>query len=321
MSGVLGMEQKAARPENGRPLQNLLPLVQDGFAPGIFLRRHRIVRLLRTSFLAAALVAAFVALGIMGAPCVAQAPPGEIVAAPSPAPEMDALVRARKHVQEYFDKFSDLTCKESVSQIVLNNSGHTLYRENSSFDYQFETTSASGAFKFNETREPHNPAFRDPARTLLVTTGFASLLLIAHPMYETSYVFEPAGAESIGGVSYSMIRFTPVPGASSPASLRLRGKNYPLPMSGTLWIDPQSGAIVKLEAKVDSSLSDLGLAGLRSEVHYALHTFRDPAESVWIAESAVIDVDTPRQHWRNLHKFTDYKRFNVNVHEEMGKLP
>jgi hypothetical protein len=92
-------------------------------------------------------------------------------------------------------------------------------------------------------------------------------------------------------------------------------------MSGTLWIDPQSGAIVKLEAKVDSSMSDLGLAGMRSEVHYALHSFRDPAESVWIAESAVIDVETPRQHWRNLHRFTDYKRFNVNIHEEMGKLP
>src|SRR6202035_3644610 len=100
-------------------------------------------------------------------------------------------------------------------------------------------------------------------------------------------------SETIGGVSYAMVRFVPVPGASSPASLRLRGKNYPLRMSGTLWIEPQSGAIVKLEAKVDSSLSDLGLTGMRSEVHYALHNFNDPAESIWIAESAEIEVDTP----------------------------
>ncbi len=265
---------------------------------------------------AAALVAALV---VTVGTCVAQAPPGEIAAAPSPS--LDALVLARKHVQEYFEKFSDLTCKETVTQIVLNNSGHALYRENSAFDYQFEATSASGSLKFNETRQPRNPAFRDPARTLLVTTGFAGLLLVAHPMYEASYVFESGGAETIDGISYALIRFVPVPGASSPASLRLRGKNYPLPMSGTLWINPQSGAIVKLEAKVDSSLSDLGLAGLRSEVHYAPHNFRNPAQSVWIAESAVIDVDTPRQHWRNLHRFTDYKRFNVNVQEEIGKLP
>ena len=265
---------------------------------------------------AAAFVAAF---AVMGGPCAAQAPPGEIAATVSPAP--DVLARARKNVQEYFDKFSELTCKESVTQFVLNGSGHAIYRENSAYNYQFQATSASGTWKFNETREVRNPSYRDPARTLLVTTGFASLLLVAHPMYEASYVFEPAGSETIDGVSYAMVHFSPVPGASSPASLRLRGKNYPMPMSGTLWIEPQSGAIVKLEAKVDSSLSDLGLAGMRSEVHYALHSFHDPAESIWIADSAVIEVDTPRQHWRNLHKFTDYKRFNVNIHEEMGTLP
>lgn len=266
---------------------------------------------LRVVALAAMLVAAVVKSS-------AQAPPGEISTAPA---QLDALSLARKFVQNYFDKFSDLTCRESVTQLVLNSSGHSIYRENSAYDYQFISTSASGSLKFNETRETHNPAYRDPARTLLVTTGFAGLLLIAHPMYEASYVFESAGNEAINGVSYSLVRFVPVPGSSSPASLRLRGKNYALPMSGTLWIDPQSGAIVKLVASVDSSLSDLGLSGLHSEVHYATHTFRDPAETVWIAESAVIDVETPRQHWRNVHKFSDFKRFNVNVQEEIGKLP
>src|SRR5580704_2669144 len=175
---------------------------------------------------AVALVAAFAVISIsvmsiLGAPCFAQAPPGEITADASPA--LDPLVRARKYVEDYFEKFSDLTCKESVTQIVLNNSGHALYRENSAYDYQFEVTSANGSVKFNETRESRNPAFRDPARTLLVTTGFASLLMVAHPMYEASYTFEAAGNESFGGVSYAMIHFVPVPGASSPASLRLRG--------------------------------------------------------------------------------------------------
>jgi hypothetical protein len=268
----------------------------------------------------AAALAAFIS--VVSMPCAAQAPPGEIpAAAPVDAPQMDALARARKHVEDYFDKFSDVTCKESVTQIVLNSSGHSIYRENSAYDYQFQVSSASGNLKFSEVRETRNPAYRDPARTLLVTTGFASLLLVAHPAYEASYVFDPAGSETIDGVSYTKIHYSPVPGATSPASLRLRGKNYPLPLSGTLWIDSQSGAIVKLEAIVDSSMKDLGLASMRSEVHYALHNFHNPAESVWIAESATIEVETPRQHWRNLHRFSDYKRFNVNVHEEMGKLP
>ena len=224
-------------------------------------------------------------------------------------------------MQEYFDKFADLSCKESVTQYVLNGSGHTIYRENSAYDYQMQASSASGTWKFAETRVVRNPSYRDPARTLLVTSGFSSLLLIAHPLYEASYVFEPAGAETVDGITYSLIRFSPVPGASSPVSLRLRGRNYPMPLSGALWIDPQSGAIVKLQANVDSSMADLGLAGLRSEIHYARHNFNDPPESEWVADSAIIDVQTPRQHWRNVHHFTDYKRFSVNIHQEIGTLP
>jgi hypothetical protein len=272
---------------------------------------------------AAALLAAIVAGSGSGFAQATEAPaegnpPAAASAAPASA-ELDALARTRKQVQEYFEQFSNLTCKETVTQLVLNGSGRTLYRENSAYDYQFETSDQNGAWKFLETRSSRNSAFRDPARTLLVTSGFASLLLVAHPMYEASYTFAEDGAESISGVSYLRIKFTPVPGASSPATLRLRGKNYPLPLSGTLWIDRQSGGIVKLEAKVDSGLSDIGLAGMRSEVYFAQHAFKGVQHAVWVPESATIDVQTPRQHWRNLHRFTDYKRFDVDVHEEIGK--
>jgi hypothetical protein len=272
---------------------------------------------------AAALLAALALTAGSGAAQTLATPEGATPASPAnetlASPALDALARTRKQVKEYFDQFSDLTCKESVTQLVLNGSGRTIYRENSAYDYQFETTEQNGAWKFTETRVSRNPAFRDPARTLLVTSGFASLLLVAHPKYEASYTFEPDGSETIGGVSYLKIRFKAIAGTSSPASLRLRGKNYPLPLSGALWIDPQSGGIVKLEATVDSGLSDIGLAGMRSEVYFGQHQFKGHREAVWVPESATIDVQTPRQHWRNLHRFTDYKRFDVDVHEEIGK--
>jgi hypothetical protein len=272
----------------------------------------------------AALVAAFALAGLPGSAQTSATPPdapatSQAEATPT-SPALDVLALARKQVQEYFDQFSNLTCKESVTQLVLNGSGRTLYRENSAYDYQFEiqTAKQTGSWKFTETRAPRNPSFRDPARTLLVTSGFASLLLVAHPMYEASYTFEPDGSDTISGVSYLRIRFQPIAGASSPATLRLRGKNYPLPLSGTLWIDPQSGGIVKLEATVGAGLSDLGLSGMRSEVYFARHQFKGKRDPVWVPESATIDVQTPRQHWRNLHRFTDYKRFDVNIHEEIG---
>jgi hypothetical protein len=256
------------------------------------------------------------ALGVWGGRGAAQTP---AEAAPAAAVSVDALSRAREQVQKFFDRFSNVACTESLTQLLLGKNGKPFYRENSVYDYQFQVNTENGALSFSEARDVRSPAFRDPGRSLLLTNGFASLLLVVHPMYEASYTFTSEGEEQVGTSSFAKVRFTAVPGATSPAALRLRGRNYPLPLSGWLWIDPETGVVVKLQAQVDSSLSDLGLAGMKSEIQYAAHQFHNPDETVWIPESAVIDVETPRQHWRNLHRFTNYKRFDVNVHQEIDK--
>jgi hypothetical protein len=179
-----------------------------------------------------------------------------------------------------------------------------------------------GSQKLVETRETRKVAFRDSSRTLLITNGFTSMLLIIHSNYETSYRFEPGGEETADGITYERVYFKAVPGTSSPAALQLRGQNYPLPLSGTIWIERESGAVAKLIASMDASLSDLGLQGMRSEIHYAIVRFHDPDESYWMPVSAIIDVETPKQHWRNIHRFTGYKRFRATIQvEELGAKP
>lgn len=230
-----------------------------------------------------------------------------------------ALVRARKNVENFFDQSTNVVCTESISQVVLGKNNKPVYREESANYYQLRARTEGGALKLDESRDPQKSAFHDPWRTMMVTNGFASMLLIVHPTFESSYTFEPAGEETIDGAHFVKVHFQPIPGGNSPAALRLRGKSYPIPLSGVLWIDTASGAIVKLTAEVDSSLSDLGLQGMRSEIHYATIQFHDPDESYWMPVSAVIDVETPRQHWRNVHRFTEYKRFKATMEVEMGK--
>jgi hypothetical protein len=250
-------------------------------------------------------------------PAVPQQPPTSGVI--PDAPELEALGRARKSVEKFFEQAANVVCAENVTQAMVGKNGKANYREESVFDYQLQANPNSGALKLVESRDTRKAAFRDSARTLLITNGFTSMLLIIHPSYETSYTFEPAGEETVDGVTYARIHFAAVPGTSSPAALQLRGKNYPLPLSGTLWIEPQSGAVAKLVASMDASLSDLGLEAMRSEIHYATVHFHDPEESYWMPVSAIIDVETQRQHWRNIHRFTGYKRFRATIQvEELG---
>src|SRR5438105_13781156 len=94
--------------------------------------------------------------------------------------------------------------------------------------------------KLVESRDTRKAAFRDSSRTLLITNGFTSMLLIMHPSYESSFAFAPGGQESMDGVTYFKVNVKAVPGAASPAALQLPGHDYSLLLSATFGIEPQS---------------------------------------------------------------------------------
>ena len=231
----------------------------------------------------------------------------------------DALQRSRKLIDKFFEQMSNVVCNEDVAQSIVGKNGKPMYREESIFEYQMESNTRSGALKLVESRDARKEAFRDPSKTLLITNGFASMLLVLHQDFEPSFAFTPVSEEAIDGRTLVKIHFKPVPGASSPAAIQLRSRNYPLPLTGDVWLDAESGAVVKLISRLDSSLDDLGLHDLRSEIHYTIVEFRDPEEAYWMPSSAVIDVQTPKQHWRNVHRFTDYRRFRATIQVQFGE--
>jgi hypothetical protein len=231
----------------------------------------------------------------------------------------DALQRSRKLTDKFFEQMSNVVCNEDVGQSIVGKNGKPMYREESVFEYQMQANSRSGSLKLVESRDARKEAFRDPSKTLLITNGFASMLLVLHQDFEPSFVFTPVSEEVVDGRTLVKIHFKPVPGASSPAAIQLRSRNYPLPLTGDLWLDSESGAVVKLTSRLDTSLDDLGLHDLRSEIHYSIVSFHDPEESYWMPSSAVIDVQTPKQHWRNVHRFTDYRRFRATIQVQFGE--
>ena len=233
----------------------------------------------------------------------------------------NTLLLSRKLIDKFFEQTANVVCDEDVAQTMVGKNGKPMYREESVFEYQLQSSSRSGSLKLVESREARKEAFRDPSKTLLITNGFASMLLVLHQNFESSYTFQPVGEEVIDGRTLVKIHFSPVAGASSPAAIQLRGRNYPLPLTGDIWIERESGSVVKLISSLESNMDDLGLRGLRSEIHYAIVQFHDPDESYWMPASAVIDVETPKQHWRNVHRFTSYKRFRATIQVDFGDKP
>jgi hypothetical protein len=231
----------------------------------------------------------------------------------------DLVALASKQVSVFVEQFSDVKCIEQVRQEKLGKDDKVVLKEDSTYDYLVILTNTGGELSLDESRLAVRQAKADKKNTsMLVSNGFATLFLVFHPYYAGSFQFAALGDEEVSGHLLSKVSFQHIHGTRSVAALALRGKEYPLELSGIAWIDPQSGAIAKITASVENTMEDVGLKTLRSEVQYAPVPFRDTKDVYWFPAQATVEVETPRQHWRNTHSFTDYKKFSVSTEEQVA---
>lgn len=247
--------------------------------------------------------------------------PTLLSAAPNTSPiDLDDLLsRTSTHVTKLVDQFSNVQCLEQVEQEKLRADGKIERREESTFNYLILLSDNGGDLSLQESRIAVHEAKADKRNTpMLLSNGFATLFLVFHPAYVGSFHFTDAGPETRNGRMLEKIGFEHVVGMRSPAALALRGREYPLELSGTAWIDPATGDIARIEAGIGETLADVGLKSLRSEIEFIPQKFG--AQNYWLPSLASVDVETPRQHWRNTHRFTDYKAFSVSSEEHDKKV-
>jgi hypothetical protein len=259
---------------------------------------------------------AFAMLILMAGVCVASTAPG----APDAQKLNDLLARIAGQTSGFLDQFSDVKCTELVRQEKLGKDDKVELKEESTYDYLVILTNTGGELNLSESRIPVHEAKRDRKNTsMLLSNGFATLFLVFHPYYAEAFRFELAGEEMTDGRLLQKVSFQHVSGMKSPAALALRGREYPLELSGTAWIDPQTGSIARIEAGIADTLADVGLKSLNSEIDFAPLPFAGSQAVYWFPTQARVEVETPRQHWRNLHQFTAYKKFSVSTEEQVIK--
>ena len=231
----------------------------------------------------------------------------------------DLLGRTSQQVSNFLGQFSDVKCTEKVTQEKLGKEDKVELKEESTYDYLVILSNTGGELSLDESRLAVHEAKADKKNTsLLVTNGFATLFLVFHPYYAQSFQFTALDDEVVSGRLLRRVAFQHIRGTRSVAALALHGREYPLELSGMAWIDPQTGVINKIVAEIGNTMQDVGLKSLRSEVAYAPVPFRGMKEAYWFPAQARVEVETPRQHWRNTHHFVDYKRFSVDTEEQVA---
>jgi hypothetical protein len=227
------------------------------------------------------------------------------------------LNRAGTSVAKFLDQLSAVTCNEEVLQEKLSPKGKAEAHVESSFEYLVLLQSQSDEPMLFESRHLLHEAHAKKNVPLLISNGFATQLLIFHPYYQPSFRFERLADVQANGKTYAQVRFQHVKGRPTPAVLLLRGREYPISFSGVARIDSDSGVIEQITTELGGSMEDVGLKSLRSEVEYSQVGFPRDTKMYWLPAQATVEVNTPRQHWKNVHRFTSYHLFSVNVSQDV----
>lgn len=237
-------------------------------------------------------------------------------AAAASADTSSAVALAQRQIGGYLEKLGDLHCTETVTQERLGEKGRVLGAERDTFDYLIMMSGDADDFQLNESRiENKGSRHKLVAMPMLVTNGIATVLLIFHPYYRDAFLFKTGPAETVDGAPAVPIHFTHIPGRRSPAALALRGRDYPLDLQGTAWLNEASGQVVEVEATLERDMGDIGLRSLKIDVEYKPELLSGRKSDVDLPAVAVVDVTTPRQHWRNTHVFSDYKSFSTGAQQ------
>jgi hypothetical protein len=235
-------------------------------------------------------------------------------------PLQTILDLAAANVTAFLDTISDVNCTEHVTQEKIGDNGKTMEKRESDFDYIVLLSNAGGELTLSESRVAADSNKEHKEKLpLLVSNGFSMLLLIFHPYYSAGFQFsfEPGQNDPIGEVT--QIHFQHIPGARSPAALALRGREYPLDISGTAWIDTRTGVIDKITVRIGNEMEDIGLHALLGEIEYAPVSFQTAPGTYWLPAHATVEVQSRHQHWRNTHVFSAYKRFSVKTKEQVSQ--
>ena len=226
------------------------------------------------------------------------------------------ITMAEREVTTYLDKLADLHCTEAVTQEKLSPNGHVEAVQRAQFDYLLMMSGNANELQLNESRI-ESPSDRHKASTMpmLVSNGISTMLLIFHPYYRDSFQFEVGPEELMHGEAVVPVRFTPIAGRRMPAALAMRGREYPLALQGTAWLDGRSGAAVKIDASLQHDMSDVGLSALHIEVEYQSNQLKPGQPAITLPALATVDVTTPKQHWRNTHRFDAYKSFSTEAEQ------
>jgi Tfp pilus assembly protein PilF len=254
-------------------------------------------------------------------------PPADLIPGLEPAKDQEQLssildgVGAR--ILEMINNFPNTSSREAIHQEKLARKGGVSGTQNQEFRYLCLVPRETWGPGFIEYRADFdgNPALpKGLSEGFMLTSGFASAGLIFHPAYRSESTFRYLGRQKINGQNTFAVAFAQIPGKSHLFGSFQKGLTSETTFSqGLAWINPDTYQIIRLHTDLLAPLPELRLEKETLNVDFNEVRFNHPKQALWLPEQVTVTLDWNGRELRNTHEYSDFKIFNVEASEKIGK--
>jgi tetratricopeptide (TPR) repeat protein len=234
------------------------------------------------------------------------------------------LKKAGEGVESFFKNFPNTVSLEQIHQERLGKDGKVARALDQDFRYLLLAPTEKWGLGIEEhraTAQGANAALHGSDQGLMLTAGFASVSLLFHPAYQDGAGFRYLGRQSLDGKDLHVIAF-----AQNPQRARTEERfstdegSALILLQGLAWIDPTNFQIVRLRTDLLAPQSKVRLQRQTTEIHFKEVSFKEVATAFWLPQEVSVTVDWRGRIYRNWHRYSDFKLFNVETKEERKAL-
>jgi tetratricopeptide (TPR) repeat protein len=230
------------------------------------------------------------------------------------------LKKVGEGVEAFFRNFPNTVSLEQVHQELLGKKGKVAR----SLDQDFQYLMLAQPDQWGVGIEEHRSTAQGASATiggsdqgLMLTSGFASNSLFFHPAYQSSTGFRYLGRQTVDGKNLHVIAFAQKPEtAQRTERFRSDDGSASLLIQGVAWINPTNFQIVRLRTDLLAPQPNIRLQRQTTEIYFRHVSFKEVATALWLPQQVSVTVNWRGRVYRNQHRYSDFKLFNVDTKEQ-----
>ena len=228
------------------------------------------------------------------------------------------LERAGAAVASFFENFPDTACTEHVTSSVRRKSASGLLHFDNYYNYMALAEAGAMTGHLHEYRTDATGQIVQPDG--IVTFGFVALPVNLHPEFQADSRFRYLGREEMEKQDTYVVAFAQKPLlARQTASVQYLGQSGTVYLQGVAWIDPVKFRIVRLHTDIEQPEPTVGLQKETMDVLYSEVNFAKSKTTLWLPQEVTVTGQLQQYVFHNLHRYSDYRLFNVQVEQKLAK--